>query len=324
MKIWQKSFPIYTLAFISLVRVVIAGWTDSGTDLYTIGEQVGIGVTDPTQALHVYHDSGGTYSNIARFQSPYSNYHFNDTMLWIESTITGGSPQLKIVDKDSSDARMIIEARGGGGNTPGLFLSSTGKLAIYSTEPKERFRIGDRFFFHDGGWEGFSFNAFFQGGNWLRQTDGFNAQIMWDSYAGALRFRMGESDVAGSVVNGSDVLFIGNTGFIGVNTTTPDYELDVNGTARAKEIIVESNWADFVFEEDYELMPLEEVAAVIQAEKRLPGVKSAKEIHAEGASVGETQAMLLQKVEELTLYVIQVHEENQTLKQRIRELEETR
>ncbi len=110
-------------------------------------------------------------------------------------------------------------------------------------------------------------------------------------------------------------------GKVGVGTHAPAYELDVDGTARAKEIIVESNWADFVFEEDYELMPLEEVAEHIEREKRLPGVRSAEEIQAEGASVGETQAMLLQKVEELTLHLIEKDRQIQQLEKRLSRLE---
>ncbi len=116
------------------------------------------------------------------------------------------------------------------------------------------------------------------------------------------------------------IMTVQRDGLIGIGTNSPIHKLDVNGTARAKEIIVESNWADFVFEEDYELMPLEEVAEHIEREKRLPGVRSAEEIQAEGASVGETQAMLLQKVEELTLYVIELNEEVKSLREENRSL----
>jgi hypothetical protein len=78
-------------------------------------------------------------------------------------------------------------------------------------------------------------------------------------------------------------------------------------------------WSDFVFENDYSLMPLEEVEQHIHQYKHLPGVPSEKEVRENGVNVGEMQSKLLEKIEELTLYVIrlqkQVHDlENDRVK----------
>lgn len=97
-----------------------------------------------------------------------------------------------------------------------------------------------------------------------------------------------------------------------------NYSLAVSGKIVAKEAIVTlDNWADYVFEEDYELKPLEEVAQFIKNNKHLPDVPSAKTVLQDGISLGEMDSILLQKIEELTLYMLQLKEENETLKQLI-------
>jgi len=95
------------------------------------------------------------------------------------------------------------------------------------------------------------------------------------------------------------------TGNVGIGTVTPQNKLDVSGTIRAKEIIVESDWADFVFEEDYKLPSLTEVEQHIAEFGHLPGIPTEEDVESQGVSLGEMNARLLQKVEELTLYTIQ-------------------
>ena len=97
-------------------------------------------------------------------------------------------------------------------------------------------------------------------------------------------------------------------GNVGIGTTNPSYKLDVNGTIRANEIIVNTTGADFVFAEDYKLRPLSEVKTFIQENKHLPEIKSAQEMQENGVGINELQTQLLQKIEELTLYIIQQEE----------------
>ncbi len=80
---------------------------------------------------------------------------------------------------------------------------------------------------------------------------------------------------------------------------------EVNGRIRAKSLLLENqNWADYVFEEDYELMPLDEVEMFIKEHKHLPGIPSSEEVLEEGIEVEKVNEILLKKIEELTLYVI--------------------
>ena len=96
----------------------------------------------------------------------------------------------------------------------------------------------------------------------------------------------------------------GSNGYVGIGTTNPQNALDVNGTIRAKEVIVETGWADYVFKEGYNLKSLNEVENFININNHLPDVPSSKEIQLNGLSLAKTNTLLMQKIEELTLYII--------------------
>lgn len=109
--------------------------------------------------------------------------------------------------------------------------------------------------------------------------------------------------------------WINTSGNFGLGTNTPQYKLDVRGTIRANEVLVNTaSGADFVFDESYNLRPLSEVKEYIQTNLHLPEIPSAAEMQENGVNMNELQMQLLQKVEELTLYIIQQE-------QRILELE---
>ncbi len=111
-----------------------------------------------------------------------------------------------------------------------------------------------------------------------------------------------------------------STSNVGIGTTTPNYLLDVNGTIRANEILVNSGSADFVFADDYNLRSLSEVHQFIQEHKHLPEIQSAEQMEKNGVSVNELQIQLLQKIEELTLYLIQQEQTIQNLQQQVEQL----
>ena len=125
----------------------------------------------------------------------------------------------------------------------------------------------------------------------------------------------------GSEVSGVTALSIRrDSGHIGIGTTNPTQPLSVNGTIQAKEVIVETGWSDFVFEDSYRLRPLEEVESHIKEHGHLPDIPSAAIIESEGLSVGETQKIMMQKIEELTLYMIDLKKENDALRAEIEKL----
>jgi hypothetical protein len=119
-----------------------------------------------------------------------------------------------------------------------------------------------------------------------------------------------------------DVIIANGGGNVGIGTTNPTYKLAVNGSLRAKEIRVDSDWADFVFEKEYKLRPLAEVEKYILEHKHLPEIPAAKEIEGTegGLNVGEMSKLFMQKIEELTLYMIEANKQIENNNKQIQEL----
>lgn len=115
--------------------------------------------------------------------------------------------------------------------------------------------------------------------------------------------------------NGSSRIFVAAaTGNVGIGTDNPTYKLSVVGKIRAYEVTVENNWADYVFDKSYRLTPLSEVEKFIQENKHLPNIPSAAEIKRNGLNLGDTQKKMMEKIEELTLYIIEIKKEVEALK----------
>lgn len=130
-----------------------------------------------------------------------------------------------------------------------------------------------------------------------------------------------ENWFVGNGTGSTPKLLVQSDGKVGIGTATPSHALSVNGGIRAKEIIVDTNWADDVFAPNYRLASLTEVEQHIKAKGHLPAMPSAVEVAEKGISVGESQAMLLRKIEELTLHVIALNKQVQSQQKRLMELE---
>ena len=121
-----------------------------------------------------------------------------------------------------------------------------------------------------------------------------------------------------------------NDGWVSIGTSSaavsdPDgnFKLYVQGGIRARKVKVDqSTWPDYVFEKEYQLPRLSDVDLFIKNNKHLPGIKSAAEINKEGLDLGENQAALLQKIEELTLYLIEQNKRIDEQQKQINQLTE--
>lgn len=111
---------------------------------------------------------------------------------------------------------------------------------------------------------------------------------------------------------------------VNTNSMNTSYSLCVKGgilTDKVK-IIHSSDWPDYVFSSDYLLMPLSDLKAFVTEKHHLPDVPSENDIMAEGIEIGDMQSILLKKIEEMTLYILQQQEQIDKLEQRINELGE--
>jgi hypothetical protein len=118
------------------------------------------------------------------------------------------------------------------------------------------------------------------------------------------------------------ITILGGNGNVGIGTTNPTSKLSVNGTIQAKEVVVNTGWADYVFAPAYRLRPLREVAVYIQQNHHLPDIPSEAEVKEKGVSIGDMQSKLLAKIEELTIHMIREHERNDRLEQKVQKLQE--
>ena len=164
-----------------------------------------------------------------------------------------------------------------------------------------------------------------QTGNNLTGNNG----IAFQNQAGAYTWNIFRTDIGGS---NADLVFAGGlsdnigqlnnvlrlsaTGDVSIGSgVVAGYKLAVNGKVRAHEVeLTYDNWPDYVFEKNYALKSIEEVETYIEKEGHLPGLPAAKQVEAAGLGVAATNKMLVEKVEELTLYIIQLKKEIDALK----------
>lgn len=122
------------------------------------------------------------------------------------------------------------------------------------------------------------------------------------------------ASVGQSSTNNKNIFMGGNVG-IGINN--PSDKLVVNGNIKAKKLtITQTGWADYVFKPTYKLMTISSLEKYINQNGHLPDIPNEKSIMDKGNDVGETQTLLLRKIEELTLYIIKMENEIQDLKRK--------
>jgi hypothetical protein len=150
---------------------------------------------------------------------------------------------------------------------------------------------------------------------------------------GVLNFQNVNNGVIGS--NGANIFVSPNgnltacfltNGSVGIGTTNPgSFKLAVEGkiASRGIKVTVDPNFPDYVFDSAYQLRPLAHLEQYINQNKHLPGIPSAEEVKKEGGiELGDMNVKLLEKVEELTLYVIELKKENEEMKKEIKEMKE--
>ncbi|MEN5195892.1 hypothetical protein [Sphingobacterium faecium] len=167
---------------------------------------------------------------------------------------------------------------------------------------------------------------FGQSGGWARgynisNQDGTERLVAFGAFG---RMDNGVSKInfayIGRDYNDTFMTFLPN-GYVGVGTVSPKEMLSVNGNIRAHQIKVETtNWPDYVFNDEYQLPSLAETEKFIKANKHLPEIPKADEVESKGVDLGEMNKILLKKIEELTLYMIDKDKRIQALEETVKGL----
>lgn len=314
-----------------------AGYFDGG-DVSVMNGNIGVGVTNPQGILQVR----GTYDNSWVYFS--CNAGMNSTKynpkvnygLAFTSNYSGSEEESIINYSGSNNARLDFTSWNGTILKTEMTLRQ-GNLGIGTKSPTSKLHIATV----NG--EGIRIGKVGDAGNINVPMDALSSQYNIDftgfrdiandqigARISALRFNCYQANNAyvqktglafytnpkGENTGTTDLverMRIAPDGKIGIGTDAPDHLLTVKGTIHAREVLVDLNGplADYVFEPDYALMPLSEVESFVKANKHLPEIPSAAEVKENGLNMGEMQNKLLQKIEELTLYVIELQKTNE-------------
>ena len=242
---------------------------------------VGIGTTSPTQSLHIQRPQSHPYIYLDKESSSYeSGIAF----------LKAGVPNFYFFSDNADNDALKIEAAGLVGehdlaprislpfiNKNILLALSGGNVGIGTSAPSEALEVAGK----------------------IRVS---NTQI-WDNEIN----RYNNDNLYIGYRNTLNTILQANGGNVGIGTTDPKgYKLAVAGKVRATEVKVEAlPWPDYVFESKYKLSSLPDLDKFIKLNKHLPEIPSAAQVEKEGINLGEMNAKLLKKIEELTLHLIE-------------------
>ena len=245
------------------------------------GGNVGIGTNNPTGLLHLNSISPVLKMTYSEGGSS-AIRGVNDT--WIFGFAgQSGLEDISIGTQDGSGSRTLTFAAGGSAK---MKILSNGNVGIGTIVPQQKFVVSNN------GAEGFEL-----------YLDQLSSIVGLQSYNRALH------SYSKMQLDASQFSFM--YGNVGIGTTNPDAKLAVNGTIHSKEVKVDlTGWPDFVFKKEYTLPTLEEVEKHIKEKGHLENIPNEEEVLKNGINLGEMNAKLLQKIEELTLYMIEMKKEN--------------
>ena len=267
---------------------------------------VGIGTTAPSAKLDVNGEIKGT-----QFSTEGTIFH--------SEGITSNNNALEItsVDEIAIDSPMSVEVNAPNVSLSDLVYINNGKVGIGTTAPANKLDVNGDIRFSTK-----LVIATDKGTLWENAAG--NVELQAGSASSGLELRTTTANpILFSTNGGSERMRILGNGNVGIGTTTTGaHKLAVDGSIGAREVKVENTaWSDFVFEKDYRLPTLKEVAQHIQEKGHLKDIPSAKEVAENGIFLGEMDAKLLQKIEELTLYTLAQEEKINAANAKIAHLE---
>lgn len=270
-------------------------WTLSGTDIFNSNSgRVGIGTNTPLSKLHIDGGDATVSNGSLRLRGSLNPFYFDSA---------DGTHKFQFTNFNNALWIQKIPA-----STPDLVIGSNGFIGMGTGSPAVKLHIYGS-----------------AGGEVLRLDAATDPQLGL-TQAGVLKgvLRLGGDDIVlgspasndlGRLIvrlNGGDRLMVHPDGKITIGTATAanGYLLSVNGKAICTELKVQlqANWPDYVFKEDYPLKSLDELRKYVNSNNHLPGMPAARQVEQHGMEVGEMQRKMMEKLEELTLYVLQLEE----------------
>jgi len=197
----------------------------------------------------------------------------------------------------------------------GSIYSSITNSVAFSTESTlgvviQQGNIGNDFVSANSYFSIFAHNIQYNGTNWYRRNQYSStwAMVLNNQYYDVQYAPQNGNQPANTIVTPTTFLRITTGGNVLIGKTSQvnsSYLLDVNGNGRMNELVINTTGADYVFDTAYHMPALSEVEAFITKYHHLQGFNPAAEMRRDGMDVGENQTKLLQKIEELTLYIIE-------------------
>jgi hypothetical protein len=298
---------------------------------------IGVGTDIPKQKLHVVDGNILISKTSAKNMDASAPGSPNGSILFganIGNNINMGKWGIEYLNGEDNSYGLNVWRPwnpGGTWSNYNLFLADDGNIGINKKDPKAKLDINGtlntngRVTFKEGsfnlalgnayssnlnfGTSYIGFNAVRDNGNWTLTGDGANngGGVIWSSIWGDIYFASIPKSSSNS--GGAQTL---------TDTQLKEHvklQLTAAGVLKAKEVQVTlAGWPDFVFDKDYKLPTLSEVAQFITENQHLPNVPSAAEVEANGLNLGEMNAILVLKVEELTLYILDLQKQINELK----------
>ena len=311
------------MKFLKLLAAVILISTPSfaQTNTFPSSGNVGIGTTSPRSKLEIvgdgYFSSSATGSSLKLESSglPTNNDYSNVRLV---AGSDGGSGGYLTTKLDNWGGYFNWTRGSSSGDVTVMHLNATtGNLGIGTTSPNAKLEVK-------------SFGANTPIIKWTA-SGGNHLGHIYEDASGAPFFTLANATGTETIIfhaanNGNCYFNTGGNVLIG-GTTLPasDAKLAVAGNIYSRKVkVTQTGWADYVFHPTYKLPSLAEVEAYIKQHHHLPDIPSAKEVEKNGLDLGENQVALLKKIEELTLYVIEMKKENEQMKKEIRSMKVTR
>ncbi|WP_052496345.1 hypothetical protein [Pedobacter lusitanus] len=305
----------------TLIATLLCGYSSYAQNTFPLqGGNVGIGTSNPNSSLSIR--SGNTGVSI----HPGNNPAYFGTMAFNRESGTGEifdpSGNAFQINNGGGDKNLHFQIYQGSGamvtNNALVIAGATGNVGIGTDSPNSLLSIRNAktgVSIHPGNAPYFGTLAF--------NRESATGEI-FDPAGNAFQINNGGPDKnmhfvvfngSGGLINEHALVISGATGNVGIGTNNPTEALSVNGNIRSKEIKVEAeNWPDYVFKPDYQLPSLADVKTYIDKNQRLPDMPSEHEVAKQGVQLGEMNKLLVKKIEELTLYLIDLKSENEQIK----------